>query len=83
LTANGPVTAARRAFETATGVVAEFDERRGLGTIAIDDGHELPFHCTAIADGTRTIPVGQHVCFVVVPGPAGRWEAAGIEPCQS
>jgi cold shock protein len=61
-----------------TGVVADFDEPRGLGTIRGDDRVELPFHCTAIADGTRTIPVGQRVAFVVVAGLVGRWEAASI-----
>jgi cold shock protein len=63
-----------------TGVVAEFDERRGLGTIRADGGGDLPFHCTAIADGTRTIPVGQRVAFDVVAGLVGRWEATEIGP---
>jgi cold shock CspA family protein len=63
-----------------TGVVAEFDEGRGLGTIRADDGADLPFHCTAIADGTRTIPVGQRVAFDVAAGTLGRWEAARIGP---
>jgi cold shock CspA family protein len=67
-------------FGRGTGVVAEFDEARGLGTIRADDGAELPFHCTAIADGTRTIPVGQRVAFDVVAGLVGRWEAASIAP---
>ena len=68
------------AFEVALGEVTAFDEPRGLGTIVSTDGVELPFHCTAIADGTRTIPVGQQVRFVVAPGPQGRWEATAIEP---
>jgi cold shock CspA family protein len=63
-----------------TGVVAEFDEARGLGTIRADEGADLPFHCTAIADGTRTIPVGQRVAFAVVAGLVGRWEASEIGP---
>jgi cold shock CspA family protein len=71
------------AFESGTGVVATFDEPRGLGTITVtvegESGTELPFHCTAIADGTRTISVGERVRFDVVAGPAGRWEAARIE----
>jgi cold shock CspA family protein len=76
--------AAARAFGPGTGVVATFDEPRGLGTITADSaegkaGGELPFHCTAIADGTRTIPVGTRVRFEVVAGPAGRWEAARID----
>ena len=67
------------AFGSDTGVVAEFDEPRGLGTITTSSGTALPFHCTAIADGTRTIPVGERVRFQVVAGPLGRWEAARIE----
>ena len=39
-----------------------------------------PFHCTAIADGTRTIAVGTAVTFDVVPGRLGRWEASGLRP---
>lgn len=65
-------------FSRATGVVAAFDEPRGLGTIRADDGAELPFHCTAIADGTRTIPVGRRVAFDLVAGRLGRWEAGRI-----
>ena len=61
-----------------TGTVTAFDERRGLGEITADDGTTYPFHCTAIADGTRTIAVGTAVEFEVVPGQLGRWEAAAI-----
>jgi cold shock CspA family protein len=66
-------------FEPDTGVVSSFDEPRGLGVITTASGVELPFHCTAITDGTRTISVGERVRFEVVPGRAGRWEAARIE----
>jgi cold shock CspA family protein len=62
-----------------TGTVVAFDERRGLGEIE-SEGDRFPFHCTAIAGGSRSIPVGAQVEFVVVPGPGGRWEAAQIEP---
>jgi cold shock CspA family protein len=62
-----------------TGAVAEFDEARGLGVIRGDDGADVPFHCTAIADGSRTIETGRRVRFEVVPGLLGRWEASGIE----
>jgi cold shock CspA family protein len=75
-----PATRALQAFEPGTGVVSSFDEPRGLGIITTADGAELPFHCTAIADGTRTISVGERVRFVVVAGRAGRWEASRIEP---
>jgi cold shock CspA family protein len=61
----------------ASGTVVTFDEPRGLGEIEAD-GTRYPFHCTQIADGTRTIAVGSPVTFTVVAGPAGRWEARGI-----
>ena len=62
----------------ATGVVMAFDEAKGWGTVRAEDGRELFFHCTAIADGTRTIEVGAEVEFDVVPGRLGRWEAAAV-----
>jgi cold shock CspA family protein len=62
-----------------TGVVAEFDELRGLGVIRGDDGADVTFHCTAIADGSRTVETGRRVSFEVVPGLLGRWEASGVE----
>ena len=37
------------------GAVATFDERRGLGAVESSDGTRYEFHCTAIADGTRTV----------------------------
>jgi hypothetical protein len=64
----------------ATGVVVGFDERRGLGEIEGTDGVRYPFHCTRIADGSRTIGVSVPVVFEVVPGQLGQWEAAGIKP---
>jgi cold shock CspA family protein len=64
----------------ASGVVAEFDEARGIGLVRSDDGTEWFFHCTQIADGTRTIAVGAAVSFDVRPGHLGRWEAAAIKP---
>ncbi|MFM8236130.1 MAG: cold shock domain-containing protein [Actinomycetota bacterium] len=63
-----------------TGRVVAFDDGRGLGEIAGDDGRTYPFHCTAIADGSRTIGVGARVEFSVVPGHLGRWEAAAVQP---
>jgi len=61
------------------GTVAEFDEHRGLGVVKGADGTWYPFHCTQIAGGSRTIPVGAAVRFAVRPGGLGRWEAAAIE----
>lgn len=64
----------------ATGTVTEFDDPKGWGTVTADDGAEHFFHCSAIADGTRTIGVGVSVTFDVVPGRLGRWEAANLAP---
>ena len=61
------------------GKVVSFDAPRGLGVVVDDDGTDFPFHCTAIADGTRTIEPGTRVRFEVAPG-LGRWEAAALEP---
>ena len=60
------------------GIVDEFDEHAGLGTVATSAGDRYGFHCTQIAGGTRTIPVGACVSFVVIPGRGGRWEAGDI-----
>ena len=62
-----------------TGTVSSFDEPRGLGEIAGDDGATYPFHCTGIADGSRTIDEGTAVRFDVIAGRLGRWEAWQIE----
>ena len=63
-----------------TGTVVEFDEHRGYGTVRGDDGSEHFFHCTAVADGTRTIAVGTAVTYGVVAGRLGRWEATDLRP---
>jgi cold shock CspA family protein len=60
------------------GRVVEFDDPRGLGVIETEDGERFGFHCTAIADGTRTLAVDTAVRFDVVAGHLGRWEAVGI-----
>lgn len=61
------------------GVVTEFDHDRGYGTVS-DGGAEDGwfFHCTAIADGSRTIAVGTAVTFTLVAGRRGRWEAMDL-----
>jgi CspA family cold shock protein len=63
-----------------TGVVTAFDAPAGFGTVTTDDGAEHFFHCTAIADGSRTIDVGAAVEFEVVAGRQGRWEATDLRP---
>jgi CspA family cold shock protein len=60
------------------GTVASFDEAKGYGTVRAEDGRELFFHCTQIADGTRTVPAGAAVTFEIVPGHNGHWEATDI-----
>ncbi len=62
------------------GTVASFDDPRGLGVVRSDAGVDYPFHCTAIADGTRTIAEGARVAFRVAAGRQGRWEAVDIRP---
>ena len=66
-----------------TGRVVTFDERRGLGVIESGDGTRFPFHCTRIADGSRTIGLHAAVAFDVVPGQLGQWEAAAIKPAAA
>jgi cold shock CspA family protein len=63
--------------DTYSGRVAAFDDRRGRGEVAVG-GLTYPFHCTAIADGSRTVAEGAEVDFELVIGPLGRLEAAAI-----
>ena len=57
-----------------------FDEAAGYGEVAAGSGERWFFHCTAIADGTRTIDEGAAITFDVVPGRRGVWEAASVAP---
>jgi cold shock CspA family protein len=65
------------------GRVVAFDEHVGTGTVEGDDGRSLPFHCVAIADGSRRIDVGTAVAYEVAPGHLGRYEARGIRPASA
>jgi cold shock CspA family protein len=60
------------------GVVAEFDEPRGLGVVRGEDGTTYGFHCTAIADGTRHVYPGTHVVFTLAAGHLGHYEARAL-----
>lgn len=60
-----------------SGSVIEFDEHRGLGTIAADDGSTYLFHLVEIADGSRSIQHGQRVVFDELPR-LGRVQAGRI-----
>ncbi|HTN81432.1 MAG TPA: cold shock domain-containing protein [Acidimicrobiales bacterium] len=62
------------------GVVVEFDDAKGYG--AVEDaatGERYFFHCTQIADGSRTIAEGVAVEFDVTAGHMGRWEAMALQ----
>jgi cold shock CspA family protein len=61
-----------------TGRVVAFDADRGLGEIEEPDGTRRAFHCTQVADGSRTVPVGVTVHYVLVPASLGSWEASEI-----
>jgi len=66
------------------GTVASFDDAVGVGSVRdASSGCEHFFHCTAIADGTRTIPAGTPVQFEVVAGGRGQWEAAALVPVSA
>jgi cold shock CspA family protein len=65
-----------------TGTVSSFDDDAGLGTITGDDGTEFAFHCTAIADGSRTIEVNTPVAFEPRAARHGTYEASAITPRQ-
>jgi cold shock CspA family protein len=59
------------------GRVAEFDEERGIGWVEAG-AERWSFHCTQVADGSRTIVAGTPVRFEVRPGHRGTWEAAQV-----
>ena len=61
------------------GRVADYDHAAGYGTVVGHDDSWF-FHCTAIADGSRSIAVGTAVDFTLVPGHLGRMEARDIRP---
>lgn len=62
------------------GTVVDFDASRGLGRIrhGADRSSVVPFHCTAISDGSRDVVVGTPVVFRLVPGGLGLWEAGEV-----
>ena len=62
-----------------SGRVANFDEHVGRGEVEARGGLHFPFHCTAIADGSRTIATDTAVKFRLVPGPLGALEAISIK----
>ena len=65
------------------GRVAAYDDHKGYGYLEVDGGGRLFFHCTAIADGSRTIPVGVEVEYEAVTDPRGKPEAAAVRPLSA
>ncbi len=74
---------------TVAGTIVEFDPVGGYGTVMADSSDDQSggrtadrwfFHCTAIADGSRTIETGAAVQFEVAPGRMGRFEARNLRP---
>lgn len=61
-----------------SGRIATFDEFAGRGEIEARGGMHFPFHCTAIADGSRAVAADAPVKFRLVPGPLGALEATAI-----
>jgi hypothetical protein len=63
-----------------SGRVASFDEHAGRGEVEARGGLHFPFHCTAIANGTRVIAPDTAVHFRLVTGPLGALEATAVTP---
>jgi hypothetical protein len=61
--------------------VKTFDEAAGLGEVVLGDlAVTLPFHCTAIADGSRSVQVGIPVAVTVATTSLGAVEASRLTP---
>ncbi|KAB2824547.1 cold-shock protein [Aliivibrio sp. S4TY2] len=64
----------------ATGTVKWFNEEKGFGFIAQENGPDVFAHFSAIqSDGFKTLKEGQAVTFDVEQGPKGP-QASNIQP---
>jgi len=63
--------------------VSMFDQARGLGEVATDDGRSWSFHSTAITDASRAIKVGAAVAVVVRPTHGGGFQAVEVTKISS
>ena len=54
-----------------TGRVKFFDDEKGFGFIASDEGNEVFLHASALPDGVSTIRPGSRVEFSIVDGRRG------------
>ncbi len=64
------------------GTVVEFDEAAGVGWLTDEAGQRWFFHCTQIADGTRTVAAWAPVSFESLPY-LGRYEATAVTKLAS
>ncbi len=62
------------------GNVVSFDEPRGIGMVECGPDRTVPFHCSAITDGSRKIEVGAVVAVRIVAGRLGVLEARSVRP---
>ena len=61
-----------------TGVIEDFDDRRGHGCLVDQTGRRFFFHCVDIVDGSRSIPNGAAASGVRAVGRLGLDEVTGV-----